>query len=88
MDKAIPGEVAQATDEMRTKQVDELIERVREHREKTVGESDSYLEITELLYDLSRNELRYLALECLEISDGVDSPMRKREEEERREIQR
>ncbi len=39
-------------------------------------EEDPYQQIVERLYDLSRDELRYLALECLEISDGVDSPMR------------
>ncbi len=41
---------------------------------------DPYQIAVECLYDLSRDELRYLALECLEISDGVDSPMRKRDD--------
>ncbi len=41
---------------------------------------DPYQLIVETLYDLSRDELRYLALECLEISDGATSPMRRAED--------
>ncbi len=49
---------------------------------------DPYQIAVECLYDLSRDELRYLALECLEISDGVDSPMRKRAEEDQKVVGR
>ena len=49
-----------------------------------IEDKDPYQLIVETLYDLTRDELRYLALECLEISDGVDSPMRKRDDFNRR----
>jgi hypothetical protein len=37
-------------------------------------------ELIESLYDLSQDELRRLALECLLISDGPDSPYKGRGE--------